>query len=555
MLPDLALMDQQRMRTLLVPPTLAQASLSQHPLGISEHAGHRLSVGFPAECLHAHMLVVGKSGEGKSTGMEHLARAAMEQDGGMLLLDPHGDLVDHVLELIPSQRHDDVMIIDLADPLYSVGLNPLDVTIGRGRDKAISDLLKTLAHIWVGAWGSRMENAFEYALRTLYEANKYLVDHTTGGAQSQYTLLDVMVVLTSESFCHALLQKVTDPYIHRWWNLYYDPLSLQMQRDRIDPVLSKVAKFESFIARRIVGQSTTTLHFAKAIAERKLMFFKLSKNRVGEDMARLLGATLLGLLNIALEEQGSVAQYQRRPLTILVDEFQVLEGVDWGSIAELRKYGATFFLATQSLDYLQAGSIMEHTSVLSTVMSNVKQYMIFHVSAHDAAILAPELGIELADLLNLDSFTCYTKLTYQNRRQPTFSLHLDLPPRGDRQQAQGLIERSRRHYGVPAALIDERLTTSLITAISAQPHDETKPSASSSPVSTIPAPESSLPHPRRKAQEKRERERANPEETQPETGETGETGETSPVNHTTAMSWEETVGHLPDPASKESHDA
>ena len=556
MVPELALMEQRRMRTLLVPPAIAQASRSQLPLGISEHAGHRLAVSFPAECLHAHMLVVGKSGEGKSTGMEHLARAVMQHDGGMLILDPHGDLVDHVLELLPFERQDDVMIIDLADLQYSVGLNPLDVTIGRGRDKTISDLLKTLAHIWVGAWGSRMENAFEYALRTLYEANRYLVDQTPGGAQKQYTLLDVMYLLTSESFCHALLQHVTDPYIHRWWNLYYDPLTLQMQRDRIDPVLSKVAKFESVIARRIVGQSITTLHFAEAIAQRKLMFFKLSKSIVGEDMARILGATLLSLLNIALEEQGSVAQAYRRPLTILVDEFQVLEGVDWGSIAELRKYGATFFLATQSLDYLQAGSMMERTSVLSTVMSNVKQYMIFHVSAHDAAVLAPELGIEQADLLNLDSFTCYTKLTYHDRRQPTFSLHLDLPPRGDRHQAQDLIERSRRRYGVPVALIDEHLTTALITAISAQPREEATPAAAATSGRT-PVPESGLPHPRRKAQEKRERAHTNEERTQTEAGEATLARHPTPHHtpHTTPMSWEETVGHLPDPSTKESKES
>ena len=151
------------------------------------------------------------------------------------------------------------MLIDLSDEEHAIGFNPLDASSGRRRDKAISDLLKTLAHIWASSWGSRMENAFEYALRTLFEANRFHVDHDH--ASQQYTLLDVMMLLTDEHFCHSLLDLIDDPFILRWWHLYYDPLNPQMQRERSDPVLSKVAKFESQLARRIVGQAMSTINF------------------------------------------------------------------------------------------------------------------------------------------------------------------------------------------------------------------------------------------------------------------------------------------------------
>ena len=222
-LPDIALMEHKRSRTMLIPPDLARQSVGLQPIGYSEHGGYRLPFGLIPQFFSVHTLISGKSGEGKSTIMEHIARDAMKQ-GGLVLIDPHGDLVDHVLQMVPPERADDVVLIDLSDPTASVGINILDVTLGRGRDKAISDLLKTLAHIWVSSWGPRMENAFEMALRTLFEANKILVmQNPEEGPRQQYTLLDVLALLTHENFCHALVQQLEDHYLHRSSRQYYEP--------------------------------------------------------------------------------------------------------------------------------------------------------------------------------------------------------------------------------------------------------------------------------------------------------------------------------------------
>ncbi len=261
-LPDLAHLAYHRSRSRLLPPGLQEAQ--QEPcIGFSEHAGHRVPFGLPADCLQSHLLIGGKSGEGKSTLMQHLAQRSMRECHGLIVIDPHGDLVEQILTLVPPDRIDDVVLLDLSDEQFACGLNPIDATVSRGRDKAISDLIKILSNIWGTAWGSRMEIAFEYALRTLYEANKILCQQ--GKERHQYTLLDVMAILTDESFCHSLLEQIKDPFILRWWATYYDPLSIQMQRDRIDPVLSKVAKFESTIARRIVGQSLCSVDFTACI--------------------------------------------------------------------------------------------------------------------------------------------------------------------------------------------------------------------------------------------------------------------------------------------------
>lgn len=464
-LPELALVEHRRARTMLIPPDLARQSAGLTPLGYSEHGGYRLPFALTPQFFSMHTLIAGKSGEGKSTCMEHIAREAMIH-GGLVLIDPHGDLCEHVLHLVPASRADDVVFIDLSDSNASVGINPLDVTLGRGRDKAISDLLKTLAHIWVSSWGPRMENAFEMSLRTLFEANKVLVGNDAqNGPGQQYTLLDVLPLLTNENFCHALLQSIEDDYLHRWWREYYEPLTLMQQRDVINPVITKVAKFESVIARRIIGQSVATLNFTQMIAERKIILLKLAKGVVGADVAALLGATLLGLLQITLEEQGAKAEQERVRFPIILDEFQVLAGIDYGALAELRKYGATFFLATQSLEYLKKLDEL----LLPTVLANVKQLIIFHMSAKDAETLYQELGVEQEDILNLDMHTCYIKLAAANRRQPTFSLQVSPPPTGDPIQAESIRTRCRVRYTCTVDVIDEKLRDAMIRAIRLAP--------------------------------------------------------------------------------------
>ncbi|HEU5200334.1 MAG TPA: DUF87 domain-containing protein, partial [Ktedonobacterales bacterium] len=455
MLPSLALVESYGARSILMPPGL---SASQgEVIGSSEHAGHQLPVPLLPELLTMHGLVAGKTGEGKSTFLEHLAGAAM-REGGLVVIDPHGDLAEHILLQVPETRADDVVFIDLSDPTAAFGLNPIDVALGRERDKAVADLLKTFSHIWASSWGPRMENAFRAALRTLYEANLTIVARDAQeGPHQQYTLLDVLPVLTRESFCHALLQHIKDPWLHRWWREYFEPLNLYMQRDIVNPILSKTTQFEGTIARRIVGQSSSTLNFSAFIRERKIILVKLAKGVVGNDVAVLLGATLLGLLQTTLEEQGALAEHERARLMVILDEFQVLAGVDYAALAELRKYGATFALATQSLEYLQKLDPV----LLPTVLANVKHLTTFQLSARDAFTIHQELGVAEEDITNLNSYMCYARWTRGGQRQPTFSLTLQLPAAGERTQAEHIRLRSRARYAVPIAIVEARLEAAM----------------------------------------------------------------------------------------------
>ncbi len=423
------------------------------PVGECSHAGYQFAFAWPRGFLERHTFIGGKSGEGKTSCMEHLGYQAM-QEGPCIAFGPHGDFIDHLASLVPEHRVDDVVHIDLADLEYSIGLNPLDWKLGRGRDKSAADMIKTLSKIWSHSWGSRMEAACEKGLLTLLEHNRYLCEQDEqNGPFMQHTLLDLLPVLTSQGYCHTILQHVDDPFLVRWWYNYFDPLGVYMRLDRVDPVLTKVAKFESHIARRILGQPRSTINLSEIIAQKKIILINLNKSVVGEDAARILGATMLSLISIAMEEQGALPEYARVQLPVFVDEFQFFEGWDYSALAELRKYGATFFLGTQSMDYLYKLD----PQLVPTVMANVRQIIAFYMSAHDAFTLHKELGVEEEDILTLDPYMCYVKLTHQGQRQPTFSLNMAPPPRGDASNLQTIRDRSRQRYSRPAAIIEDEL--------------------------------------------------------------------------------------------------
>lgn len=225
---------QKRARTLPFPPALLDASRNGQGTCIGEcsHGGVTHSFIIPPGFFSNHTFLGGKSGEGKSTLMVHLVKAVIEEgQRGFFLLDPHGDLAEEVLRVVPPHRHDDVVLIDLGNADFCVGFNPLDVTLGRERDLVVSSLISVFSHIWQSSWGPRMEAPFRAAILTLFEANTTIVRRDTlHGPDQQYTLLDIVHVLVDESFCHDLLEMTSDLFIHRFWYEYYSPLNLVQQR-------------------------------------------------------------------------------------------------------------------------------------------------------------------------------------------------------------------------------------------------------------------------------------------------------------------------------------
>ena len=340
-LAELPLLERGRARTFLAPQELTTGNGWR--IGSSTHAGHTLPVLLPAEMLRHNLLAVARTGKGKSTLFLHLAQAVLSETsgtGGLFVMEPHRELVEALTGLIPPARQDDVVLVDVADMAYPPGINPLDATLGRNRDKAVDNLITIFERIWSNSWGPRTENVLEFALKTLADANQHIVGaDLQHGPDQQYTLLDVVPLLRNASFRHAVMEQVTDPVLLSWWQYYYEPMDLRFQMEVISSVLNKLSKFASSrTTRRILGQPRSTINFTEIIRSGKILLVSTASGVVGADVSALLGATLLGLFHVTLAEQAELARAERRQFLALIDEFQVYQGADFGTmLAGLRK--------------------------------------------------------------------------------------------------------------------------------------------------------------------------------------------------------------------------
>ena len=436
------------------------------PVGRSTHQGRSVPVALPDDLLQRHLLLVAKTRRGKSSLLLQVARYLMTQTTPsvphtLVLVDPHRDLALAALGLVPPDRHDRVVYLDVAERRRPFGLNLLDVGLGWDRDEAVGNVLRVFRREFDRFWGPRMEDAFRFALLTLYAANETLVRVDPLGRARQYTVLDAPTLLVDDPFRRHVLELADDPILSAWWQTYFESLDPRLRTEIINPVQTKVQRFVgSRVARLIVGQPVSTIDPAAWLRDGAIVIVNTGKGVVGEDTAALIGGTLLNLLSLAIGAQAALPPSARRHATLIVDEFHTLRSADYEAIlSEQAKYGANLVLATQSLARLEANSQEGGPSLRAVLFANLDGLFAFQTSAEDAEYLAAELGsgVEVEDLIGLPHFTCYAALTLDGERLPPFSLRLDEPPAADQSLAQTLAAHSAHRYGRSALSIEQEL--------------------------------------------------------------------------------------------------
>ncbi|HEV7662381.1 MAG TPA: type IV secretory system conjugative DNA transfer family protein, partial [Chloroflexota bacterium] len=388
-------------------------------IGVSVHQGHAIPVSLPADVLQRNALLVAKTRRGKSTLMLHLAHFAMRAAPrrAVLLVDPHADLANGALNLVPPERSADAIFLDVADRDRPFGLNLLDVGLGWDRDRAVANTLAVFQHEWGDRfWGPRMEDAFRFALLSLFEANAARCEaDPRHGRAAQHTLLEVPTIFSDIPFRRQVLMSVSDPSVRAWWADYFEPLDRRLQQEIVNPILSKVHRFEgSRAARQIVGQPASTIDPAAWLREGKIIIVSTARGVVGDNAAALIGGTLLNLVTLATAEQARVEAAARSRIAIFVDEFHTIPGADYEAVlAELAKYGANLVLATQSLARLLALGRDDGRGLRAIVFANLDGLFAFNCSAEDAEYLVPELGgaIDAQDLVELGEHQCYARIS------------------------------------------------------------------------------------------------------------------------------------------------
>ena len=394
-------------------------------------AGAKREIRFPEDLLRRHHLYVARTRMGKSTLMHHVVthkmreKAAGRDDDAIVVIDPHTDLVAGILEHVPESLVDRVRLIDLADENRSPGINLLDTRVFADRDRTADSVVRVAKGLW-DQWGPRMQSILEQTVKTLHEANEQME------AEQQYTILDGLKLLSNEPFRKDVLKKVSDPYLLEWWGSTFTGWSRDYRADSLAPVQTRLSYYASSKrARAILGQRRSTIDMRRVIHGGGVLLVATSQGTVGRDVAALVGASMLNLVDAVIREQGSLRLEQRRGALVVVDEMQSMPGVDYESmLSELGKFGASFVLATQSLAKLDDLS----RTMRDTLLANVGCLAVFQVAGADARTLVWELGKERVtedDITSLPVHNCYVRATVGIERMPAFSMMVRKPEEGD----------------------------------------------------------------------------------------------------------------------------
>jgi type IV secretory pathway TraG/TraD family ATPase VirD4 len=414
------------------------------PFAITNYRDIRQRFGIKQKNRRGHMYVVGKTGTGKSTLIQTMAVHDIEAGFGIALIDPHGDLAEATLDLVPEARIKDVIYLNPADLEYPVAFNPLENVPPDQRHLVASGIISTLKKVWADFWGPRLEHILRNSLLTLLEFR---------GS----TLLEVTRLLTDEAFRETIVNQVGNPHVRQFWNAEFGRYSAWMRSEATSPILNKLGQFLTRLPlRNIVGQRKNALNFRNIMDDGKILVVNLAKGRIGEDNCSLLGAMLVTQIQLAAMSRADLAESNRRSFYLYVDEFHDFLTLSFADILSAsRKYGLNLVLAHQHL--LQLDEKLQ-----AAILGNAGSVISFRVGVEDAEILAKEFYpvFGQSDLVNLPNHHIYLKLLIDGAPSEPFSA-FTLPPRPNRtSHKQEIIESSRRQYARPRKDVEWELLRS-----------------------------------------------------------------------------------------------
>ena len=408
-----------------------------------EADGGRRLVFLPPEVTGSHFFLIAKTRMGKSTMLAHfagermVAKAEGLNEDALVVVDPHSDLINDILERVPAELVDRVVLLDLGNTERAIGINLLDTRVFPDRDKAVEAIVEVAKGIWEN-WGNRMENILVNVLKCLYEANETL------GRRKQLTLLDGLNMLTDDNFRYAVLNRVKDPNLINWWRSSHGGWAEEYGKEAVAPVITRLTNFStSTVARSILGQRRCTIDLKEIIEAGDVLLVNTNQSAVGAEVAALVGASVVKLVETVVSQQGTIVEtdtVKRRKVCLIVDEMQTLKGVNFQRmLSELGKFGGVMVMATQSLSRLDELGLTMRDSILA----NVAGMAVFQVNAIDAERLLPELRspyLEEADVTGLPVHHCYMRMRSDGKVQAPFMMEVLPPFAGDDLALKAIME-------------------------------------------------------------------------------------------------------------------
>ena len=431
-------------------------------LGWNEYRNKKTPIYFNRKDRWRHHYVIGKSWGWKSVFVWYLARQDMRNGDGLCVIDPHGDLVEDVLNFTPKERAKDVVVFDPADDERPMGLNMLEVisqdpdTRKREMDRAAMDATEIFIKIfWDEVFGARIQHYFRNGCLTLME------DVEDGG-----TLIDVPRLFVDDAFMKYKTSKIKNPVVKAFWDHEYAN-TWDREKQEMIPYFS--SKFGPFITnttiRNIIGQPKSAFNIREIMDNRKALLVNLSKGKIWSLNAQLLGLIFVSKVNMAAMSRADIPEDQRKDFYMYVDEFQNFATDTFGEIlSEARKYHLALIMAHQFIAQIWGQWKEWKPSIKEAVFGNAWTIMSFKVGADDAEYMEKEYAPLLSqqDIIWIANFTAYCKLNIDNATTRAFDLKTIWDNTYKNEKIASIIkDYSRTKYGRKKKYVDMEIEARL----------------------------------------------------------------------------------------------
>ncbi len=412
----------------------------------TDYRNQSVKFGIKTDDRRRHMYVIGKTGMGKSTLMENMIIQDIRAGRGVCVVDPHGELVEKVINFIPSHRVNDVVYFNPADLDYPIAFNFLEKVGAEQRHLVVSGLIGVFKKIWADSWGPRLEYVLHHAISALLE-------------YPGSTLLGIMRILTDKSFRNRVVDKISDPVVRSFWIDEYSKYPDRFQAEAIAPIQNKVGRFlSSSLIRNMVGQVQSSFSFRDIMDNQKILLINLAKGRVGEDNSALLGAMLITKIQLAAMSRIDIPENERKDFYLYVDEFQNFATESFANIlSEARKYRLNLIIAHQYIEQVEE-------EIAAAVFGNVGTIVAFRVGATDAEYLEKEFFPVFVqeNLVNIPKFQIYLKLMIDGVASEAFSARTFPPVEMDSSVPLDIKEKvikvTRERYSKSREVVEDKIT-------------------------------------------------------------------------------------------------
>ena len=417
-------------------------------IGYNEFRGTKKPIRIGTKDRRRHVYIIGQTGVGKSVLQENMAYQDMMDGRGFALIDPHGDLVESLMGKVPKERVEDIIYFNPADMENPIGLNMFEFDSPDQKDFLVQEAINMLYGLYdpghTGIVGPRLEHIFR-------NCALLLMADPAGG-----TFIDVPKCLIDPEFVKSKLKYVTDPQVIDFWTKEF-PAS-QRSNEAGEVISWVVSKFGPFISndsmRNIIGQTKSGFNIREIMDNKKILLVNLSKGKLGELNAKLLGIIFIMKFQAAAMSRADIPEEQREDFSLYVDEVQNFATDSFESIlSEARKYKLSLIMGNQFMTQLTE-------KIREAIIGNIGTVISGRIGITDAELMVKKFQpvFDIDDLSKLPNFQSIASVMINNVPSAPFSMNW-VPPMGqvNNQLRDALVRLSAAKYGKPRAVVEKEI--------------------------------------------------------------------------------------------------